>query len=149
MDQLGSDFARFISHLLTPETFGLVTALSTIGWQLYKHIQKNLKESYHDSIKPLEEKVDSLSDDIKTLRDNEKGDWSNHLELTRDIQKEVLRLQILEGIESKRLSESEIRYFYDKYRRFGGNSFVTAKVHAYLQELSNKNKSDEKDDDDE
>lgn len=48
---------------------------------------------------------------------------------------EVLRIQILDGIEAKRLSESEVLYFYDKYKRLGGNSFVTSRVEVYLAKL--------------
>lgn len=138
MDQLGQDFARFVYHLLTPETFGLVTALGTVAWQLYKYIKRNLEQNYKDAMDPVEKKLDVLNTSVKELKDNEKHDWENHLVLTRDIQKEVLRLQILEGIESKRLSESEVRFFHDKYREFGGNSFVTAKVHDYLDEIEER-----------
>ena len=59
----------------------------------------------------------------------------DNLESYRDMQKEILRLQILEGIDGKRLSPSEVRYFYDKYKSVGGNSFVTEKVQKYLKEI--------------
>lgn len=143
MDQLGQDFARFVYHLLTPETFGLVTALGTVLWQLHKYIKRNLEQNYKDVMDPVEKKLDELNRSVIYLKDNEKKDWKEHLVLTRDIQKEVLRLQILEGIESKRLSESEVRFFYDKYRKFGGNSFVTAKVHDYLDSLDKRTEDDE------
>ena len=55
-----------------------------------------------------------------------------------DLQKEILRLQLLEGMDSKRLSISEVRYFYDKYKKFGGNSFVTGAVKDYIKELEEK-----------
>lgn len=53
-----------------------------------------------------------------------------------DIEKEILRLQLLEGMNSNRLSPSEIAYFYDRYKALGGNSFVTARVHEYLHDLN-------------
>lgn len=56
----------------------------------------------------------------------------------RDLQKEILRLQILEGIDSKRLSKSEVEYFYDKYKSFGGNSFVSGAVRDYVNKLEDK-----------
>lgn len=145
MDQLGHDFAIFLSHLFNPATFGLVVSLGTLGWHLYKRIQKTVHENYHNSIQPLESKIDTLSKAIEDLRKDDKIEWDAHLVLTRDVQKEVLRLQILEGIDTRRLSESEVQYFYDKYKRFGGNSFITAKVHQYLQELKEEQ---DKDDDD-
>ena len=56
-------------------------------------------------------------------------------EQSEDNMLEVLRIQILDGIEAKRLSESEVLYFYDKYKRLGGNSFVTSRVEVYLAKL--------------
>ena len=147
MDQLGHDFAIFLFHLLNPTTFGLVVSLGTLGWQLYKRIKKMVHENYHESIQPLENKIDKLNDSIAKLRDDEKHEWTGHLVITRDIQKEVLRLQILEGIDARRLSESEVRYFYDKYKAYGGNSFVTSKVKKYLEQLEQEKLSEEKDDD--
>ena len=51
---------------------------------------------------------------------------------------EILRLQILDGIESKRLSYSEVLYFFDKYKALGGNSFVEDKVEKYVYDLNKR-----------
>lgn len=64
------------------------------------------------------------------------------VEQHRDLGKEILRLQILNGIDSNRFSRSEILYFFDKYKSYGGNSFVEDKVHEHLMTL------DKEDDDD-
>lgn len=55
-----------------------------------------------------------------------------------NIEKETLRIQILTGIESQRLSRSELLYFFDKYKELGGNSFVEDRVRAYLKVLEDK-----------
>lgn len=55
-----------------------------------------------------------------------------------DIEKEVLRIQILSGIDSHRLSRSELLYFFDKYKALGGNSFVEDRVKSYLKVLEDK-----------
>lgn len=57
------------------------------------------------------------------------------VEQYRDLGKEILRLQILNGIDSNRFSRSELLYFFDKYKSYGGNSFVEDKVHEHLQSL--------------
>ena len=54
---------------------------------------------------------------------------------------EIIRLQILDGIESKRLSYSEVLYFFDKYKALGGNSFVEDKVEKYVYDLNKRGKS--------
>lgn len=50
-----------------------------------------------------------------------------------DLRVDVIRMQILQGIQSESFSKSELTYFYDKYTKLGGNSFVSVKVQAYLE----------------
>ena len=105
-------------------------------WRFFKAIKQNVKEDSKETLKPLEDKIDKSLQAIAEVR-------SENIKSTRDTQKEILRLQILEGIDSHRLSESEVRYFYDKYHKVGGNSFVTAKVKQYLKDLEKDSEDDE------
>lgn len=95
-----------------------------------------MKEDSRKNIKPLEDKIDKALEAINDVK-------SDNVKSTRDTQKEILRLQILEGIDSHRLSESEVRYFYDKYHRDGGNSFVTEKVNQYIKDLRKDSEDNE------
>lgn len=99
-------------------------------------MKRNIREESKKNLKPLEDKLDEALDAIAEVK-------SDNIKSTRDTQKEILRLQILEGMESHRLSESELRYFYDKYHKVGGNSFVTAKVRQYLKDLEEESEEDE------
>lgn len=91
-------------------------------------MKRNMKEDSRKNIKPLEDKIDKALEAINDVK-------SDNINSTRDTQKEILRLQILEGMDTHRLSESEVRFFYDKYHKLGGNSFVTAKVNQYIKDL--------------
>lgn len=53
----------------------------------------------------------------------------------KDMKVEILRVQILTGIDTGRFSRSELSYFYDKYKSLGGNSFVENKCRDYLEKL--------------
>lgn len=119
IEQLTSDVFLFLHHLFSPETLSVVTILSGAGWKLYASIKKNFDERF---------------DRLEATNNN----------TYRDIQKEVLRLQLLEGMDAKRLSSSEVQYFYDKYRTFGGNSFVTEKVQEYLDQIQGGKGNDQK-----
>ena len=99
-------------------------------------MKQNMKEDYRKNIRPLENKIDKALEAIEDVK-------SANLKSTRDTQKEILRLQILEGIDSHRLSDSEVRYFYDKYHSVGGNSFVTEKVKQYLKDIEKDSEDDE------
>lgn len=105
-------------------------------WRFFKVVQRNVKEQSKEDLKPLEHKLDKALESIEEVKvENRKS--------TMDTQKEILRLQILEGIDSHRLSESEVRFFYDKYHKAGGNSFVTAKVKQYLRDLEKESSNNE------
>lgn len=99
-------------------------------------MKRNMQEESKKNLKPLEDKIDEALEAIADVK-------SDNIKSTRDTQKEILRLQILEGMDTHRLSESELRYFYDKYHKVGGNSFVTSKVNQYLKDLGEEHEDNE------
>ena len=50
------------------------------------------------------------------------------------IQRDMLRLQIITGINSGRLSAGEVTVLYDQYKDKGGNSYISRIVDDYLEE---------------
>ena len=50
------------------------------------------------------------------------------------IQRDMLRLQIITGINSGRLSAGEVTMLYDQYKDKGGNSYISRIVNDYLEE---------------
>ena len=69
----------------------------------------------------------NMKTDIKDLSDNVNDSM-------RTIQRDMLRLQIITGINSGRLSMGEVTMLYDKYKANGGNSYITRVVDDYLEE---------------
>ena len=57
----------------------------------------------------------------------------NQKESIEALQKDLLRLQILDGIDSNRLSTSEVLFLFDRYKALGGNSFVEERVKQYVK----------------
>ena len=111
----------FVRHLLSPDTLSVVAVVFGAVWKLLDRFNKKQDASQQKFKDELNARFDKIEED--------------NLESHKDTQKEILRLQILEGIDVHRLSPSEVRYFYDKYKSFGGNSFVTEKVCKYLKEI--------------
>lgn len=124
IEQLGIDFMRLIEHLLSPQTLSTVIAVGTLMYQFIKKIRK-------DSIKAQAIQQEKIDRRLKTIEKNLK-------KFHDDTTKEVLRIQLLDGMESRRLSASEVSYFYDRYKAHGGNSFVSAKVREYLKEMEDQ-----------
>ena len=81
--------------------------------------------------KKLEAKQDkdlaNMKSDIKDLSNNVNDSMLM-------IQRDMLRLQIITGINSGRLSAGEITMLYDQYKDKGGNSYISRIVNDYLEE---------------
>ena len=69
----------------------------------------------------------NMKSDIKDLSDSVNDSMTI-------IQRDMLRLQIITGINSGRLSVGEVTMLYDKYKDNGGNSYITRVVDDYLEE---------------
>ena len=69
----------------------------------------------------------NMKSDIKDLSDNVNNSM-------KTIQRDMLRLQIITGINSGRLSMAEVATLYDTYKANGGNSYITRVVDDYLEE---------------
>ena len=73
------------------------------------------------------EDLTNIKCDIKDLSNN-----VNYSMLM--IQRDMLRLQIITGINSGRLSAGEVTTLYDQYKDKGGNSYISRIVNDYLEE---------------
>ena len=110
-----------IGNILTPEVIAIIGSIIGTLWHVLKKIDKRVDDGHKELFKTLNKRIDE-QEELSEKR-------------YRDTTKEIVRLQILEGIESRRLSVSEVQYFYEKYKKLGGNSFVTKKVQDYIKSL--------------
>lgn len=127
MDPIFLDFGRLIGHILDPNSFGFVTAFSGSIWYMYKYLKKRFKVMHDESTNLLVEKLKEIDEKTDARLDS--------------VEKEVLRLQLLEGMNSYRLSPSEVSFFYDRYTALGGNSFVSGRVKEYLEEYPKRDRT--------
>ena len=108
-----------MTTVLRPEN---VATISLVWGLLYKGVKlmnKKLDAHQDATIATINTKLDTLE--------------KNQKESIEALQKDVLRLQILYGIESNRLSVSEVLIFFDRYKALGGNSFVDERVKQYVK----------------
>lgn len=103
----------------------------TVGGIAYKFV-KSLSKKFSEDSKAM---VCDVKEQLEELKKNDEVHY-------QDLQKEILRIQLLQGMDTKRLSASEAAYFYDKYRKVGGNSFVSERYHEYLKELEDQDNED-------
>ena len=121
MDKFPTEHAfNFFKWLFNPITISslsvYVTTIGFAGRWAWKKLEAKQNED-----------LVNMKTDIKELSDN-----MNDSMMT--IQRDMLRLQIITGINSGRLSMGEVTMLYDKYKANGGNSYITRVVNDYLEE---------------
>ena len=111
---------NFFKWLFNPVTISSLSIyMTTIGF-VGRWAWKKLEAKQNEDLV-------NMKTDIKELSDN-----VNDSMMT--IQRDMLRLQIITGINSGRLSMGEVTMLYDKYKDNGGNSYITRVVDDYLEE---------------
>lgn len=121
MDKFPTEHAfNFFKWLINPSTISslsvYVTTIGFAGRWAWKKLEAKQNED-----------LVNMKSDIKDLSDN-----INDSMMT--IQRDMLRLQIITGINSGRLSIGEVTMLYDIYKAKGGNSYITRVVDDYLEE---------------
>ena len=121
MDNFPTENAfNLFKWLLAPATISslsvYVTTIGFAGRWAWKKLEAKQNED-----------LVNMKTDIKVLSDNVNDSM-------RIIQQDMLRLQIITGINSGRLSMGEVTMLYDKYKDNGGNSYITRVVNDYLEE---------------
>ena len=121
IEQLVKEFGDLLVQLINPANITGLGIVSGVIWKLFKVLRNAIEKKQDDMLVELQMKLDSHMK--STTESNQK------------LEREILRLQILDGMDSNRFSESEILFFFDKYKKVGGNSFVEEKVHDYVRKL--------------
>ena len=119
IEELTISIGKFVLMLLRPENVATLTIVGGLLYKGVKLINKKLDATHDATVSALSLKLDNLE--------------SSYKESMETLQKDVLRLQILDGIESNRLSVSEVSFFFDRYKELGGNSFVDDRVKKYVK----------------
>ena len=121
MDNFPTEHAfNFFKWLLNPLTISTlsvyVTSIGFAGRWAWKKLEAKQNED-----------LANMKSDIKDLSNNVNDSMIA-------IQRDMLRLQIITGINSGRLSAWEVTMLYDQYKDKGGNSYISRIVNDYLEE---------------
>ena len=119
IEELTIAIGKFVSMLLRPENVATLTIVGGLLYKGVKLINKKLDATHDATVSALSLKLDNLEISYK--------------ESIEALQKDVLRIQILYGIDSNQLSPSEVLFFFDRYKALGGNSFVEERVKQYVK----------------
>lgn len=120
-------FAGLLKWLLSPEVlsqiglyFGIGASIIGFATRVFKKLWAKLEEKQNQEIEGIKNSIRALTISIEEMRKTQELDF--------------LRLQIITGIHSGRLSNNEILMMYDTYSQKGGNSYVSRIVNDYVDE---------------
>ena len=121
MDNFPTEHAfNFFKWLFNPVTISTLSLYGTIIGFAGRWAWKKLETKQNEDLA-------NMKSDIKDLSNN-----VNDSMIT--IERDMLRLQIITGINSGRLSVGEVTMLYDQYKDKGGNSYISRIVDDYLEE---------------
>ena len=121
MDNFPTEHAfNFFKWLFNPVTISTLSVYGTTVGFAARYAWKKLETKQNEDLA-------NMKSDIKDLSNN-----VNDSMIT--IERDMLRLQIITGINSGRLSPGEVTMLYDQYKEKGGNSYISRIVDDYLEE---------------
>lgn len=120
-----------VRWLLSPEVlsqigvyFGVGASIVGFGSRVFKRLWQNLEKKQNEEIESIKNSMRALTLSFQEMQQTQSRDF--------------LRLQIITGIQSGRLSVSEVLSLYDTYFQNGGNSYITRLVNDYIEEQRQK-----------
>jgi len=129
--EIAEHFQALIHWFFSPEVLsqigvyiGVGTSIVGFGSRVFKRLWYNLEKKQNEEIAGIKNSLHALTVSFQEMQQTQERDF--------------LRLQIVTGIQSQRLSVSEILSLYDSYVNKGGNSYITRLVNDYIEEQKNK-----------
>lgn len=116
-----------LKWLLSPEVlsqiglyFGVGASIIGFATRAFKKLWAKLEAKQNEEIEAIKNSITALAISFEEMRKTQELDF--------------LRLQIITGIYSGRLSNNEVLHMYDTYSQKGGNSYVSRIVNDYVDE---------------
>lgn len=120
-------FMELMKWVLSPEVLtqigfyiGIGGSIIGFGTKVFKKLWANLEKTQNDELASLKASIQNLTTSVEKYQ--------------KDTERELLRIQIITGIHSDRLSVQEVLALYDIYSSKGYNSYVSRVVHDYVEE---------------
>lgn len=117
--------------LISPEVLSQIGVYIGVGASIVGFGAKVFTRLWNKLEKKQNEEIDGIKNAISALT-------LSFQEMQQTQERDFLRLQIVTGIQSERLSIAEVLALYDSYTQKGGNSYITRVVNDYIEEKRHK-----------
>lgn len=122
--------------LISPEVLSQIGVYIGVGASIVGFGAKVFTSLWNKLEKKQNEEIDGIKNAISALT-------LSFQEMQQTQERDFLRLQIVTGIQSERLSIAEVLALYDSYTQKGGNSYITRVVNDYIEEKRHKETKNE------
>lgn len=130
-NEVSEHLKALIYWLLSPEVLSQIGVYIGVGASIVGFGAKVFKRLWNNLEKKQNEEIDGIKNAISALT-------LSFQEMQQTQERDFLRLQIITGIQSERLSIAEVLALYDTYTQKGGNSYITRVVNDYIEEKRHK-----------
>lgn len=135
-NEVSEHLKALIYWLISPEVLSQIGMYIGVGASIVGFSAKVFKRFWEKLEKKQNQEIDGIKNAITALT-------LSFQEMQQTQERDFLRLQIVTGIQSERLSTAEVLALYDTYTQKGGNSYITRVVNDYIEEQRRKeNKND-------
>ena len=135
-DDVYMHLKALLMWLISPEVLsqigvyiGVGASIIGFGVKVFKKLWTNLEKKQNEEIESIKNSLNALTISFQEMQRNQERDF--------------LRLQIITGIQSGRLSKNEVLTLYGEYAENGYNSYVTRIVNDYVEELKERDLKNE------
>lgn len=117
--------------IFTPGNLALLILLGNVVKRIFDKLTAIANQQQDEHIKEIDKKIDDIIEKVDKLAEQQKKD--QHEAKLNDY-----RLEIILGIYTGKMTESEILTVYGKYEDEGGNSYMSRVIDAYIIEQRKK-----------
>ena len=117
--------------IFTPGNLALLILLGNVVKRIFDKLTAIANQQQDEHIKEIDKKVDNILEKVNNLTEQQvKDQCENKLN--------DYRLEIILGIFTGKMTESEILAVYGKYKDKGGNSYMDRVIDIYITEQRKK-----------
>lgn len=117
--------------IFTPGNLALLILLGNVVKRIFDKLTAIANQQQDEHIKEIDKKIDDILEKVNNLTEQQvKDQCENKLN--------DYRLEIILGIFTGKMTESEILAIYGKYKDKGGNSYMDRVIDVYITEQRKK-----------
>lgn len=128
---IAQPFIDFFIMMFTPGNLALLILVANVVKKIFDKLTTIANQHQDEHIKEIDKKIDDILEKVDNLAEQQVKDQ-------RENKLNDYRLEIILGIFTGKMTESEILAVYGKYKDKGGNSYMDRVIDSYITEKRQK-----------